>query len=64
MGLSPGPRIREILDAVYDQIFSGKITTREEALALAQQLLSTSHLTRSLSASGEGQGEVGSPLPV
>jgi hypothetical protein len=39
MGLSPGPRIREILDAVYDQIFSGKITTREEALALAQQLL-------------------------
>jgi tRNA nucleotidyltransferase/poly(A) polymerase len=64
MGLSPGPRIREILDAVYDQIFSGKITTREEALALAQQLLSTSHLTRSLSASGEGQGEVGSPLPM
>lgn len=39
MGLSPGPRIREILDAVYEQIFSGKITTREEALALARHLL-------------------------
>ncbi len=41
MGLSPGPRIREILDAVYEQIFSGRITTREEALALAQKLLHT-----------------------
>lgn len=39
MGLSPGPRIREILDAVYEQIFSGRVTSREEALALAQQLL-------------------------
>lgn len=39
MGLAPGPRIREILDAVYEQIFSGKVTTREEALALAQHLL-------------------------
>lgn len=39
LGLAPGPRIREILDAVYEQIFSGKIATREEALALAQQLL-------------------------
>lgn len=39
MGVAPGPRIRQILDAVYEQIFSGRITTREEALALARQLL-------------------------
>jgi len=39
MGLPPGPRIREILEAVYEQIFAGKITTREEALDAARQLL-------------------------
>ncbi len=39
MGLSPGPRIREILEAVYEQIFSGKITTRQQALEAARQLL-------------------------
>lgn len=39
MGLLPGPRIREILEAVYEQIFAGRITTREEALDAARQLL-------------------------
>lgn len=39
MGLSPGPRIKEILEAVYEQIFAGRITTRQEALDAARQLL-------------------------
>lgn len=39
MGVAPGPRIREILEAVYEEILSGRIATREEALALARQLL-------------------------
>ncbi len=41
MGLSPGPRIREILEAVYEQIFAGRITTREQALDAAQRLIHT-----------------------
>ncbi|MCS6936108.1 MAG: CCA tRNA nucleotidyltransferase [Candidatus Bipolaricaulota bacterium] len=43
LGLKPGPRIREILDAVYEKIFSGEITTREGALAEAQKLLGADH---------------------
>ncbi len=39
MGLAPGPPIKAILENVYEQIFAGKITTREEALAAAQRLL-------------------------
>lgn len=39
MGVAPGPQIKAILESVYEQIFSGKVTSREEALALAQQLL-------------------------
>ncbi len=39
MGLPPGPRIREILESVYEQIFAGRITTREEALDAARQLV-------------------------
>ncbi|MCI2430231.1 HD domain-containing protein, partial [Candidatus Acetothermia bacterium] len=37
LGLQPGPRVREILEAVYEKIFSGEITTREAALAEARQ---------------------------
>jgi tRNA nucleotidyltransferase/poly(A) polymerase len=37
LGLKPGPRVREILEAVYEKIFSGEITTREAALAEARQ---------------------------
>ncbi len=37
LGLTPGPQIKAILESVYEQIFSGKITTREEALAAARQ---------------------------
>lgn len=39
MGLPPGPRIREILESVYEQILAGRITTREEALDAARQLV-------------------------
>jgi tRNA nucleotidyltransferase/poly(A) polymerase len=39
MGLPPGPQIKAILESVYEQIFSGKITTREEALAAARQAI-------------------------
>lgn len=42
MGLRPGPQVKEILKAVYEQIFAGQITTREEALEAAQQLLNRS----------------------
>lgn len=42
MGLRPGPRVREILDAVYEQIFAGRITTRKEALREARQLIGLS----------------------
>jgi tRNA nucleotidyltransferase/poly(A) polymerase len=44
MGMRPGPRVKEILEAVYEQIFAGQITTREEALDAAQQLLDRSSL--------------------
>ncbi len=42
MGMHPGPQVKEILQAVYEQIFAGQITTREEALEAAQQLLNRS----------------------
>ncbi len=42
MGMPPGPQVKEILKAVYEQIFAGQITTREEALEAAQQLLNRS----------------------
>jgi tRNA nucleotidyltransferase/poly(A) polymerase len=39
MGLAPGPQIKVILERVYEQIFAGRITTRQEALAAAQDAL-------------------------
>ena len=39
-GLSPGPRIGKILEAVREAQAAGEITTREEALAYAKNLLS------------------------
>ncbi len=38
-GLKPGPRFKEILDAVRDAQLDGTITAREEALALARELM-------------------------
>jgi len=38
LGLSPGPRFKELLTAVRDAQLDGEIATREEALALVQRL--------------------------
>ncbi len=39
LGVSPGPRLGEVLDAVHDLILSGEITDREGAIATARTLL-------------------------
>jgi poly(A) polymerase len=39
MGLEPGPAFRDVLDEVYDAQLEGRAATREDALALARQLL-------------------------
>ncbi len=38
LGLSPGPRLGEILDLLHEQILAGEIATRDEALAQAARL--------------------------
>lgn len=44
-GWKPGPAFREVIDRVRDAQLDGKITTREQALALAQQLVPHSRPT-------------------
>jgi tRNA nucleotidyltransferase (CCA-adding enzyme) len=39
LGLKPGPRVGEILKAVYEQQLDGSLTTLDEAVAAAQHLL-------------------------
>jgi tRNA nucleotidyltransferase (CCA-adding enzyme) len=39
LGLTPGPRVGEILKAVYEQQLDGTVTTLEDAVAIAQGLL-------------------------
>ena len=39
LGMEPGPRMGEVLKAVYEQQLDGKVTTIEEATALARQLI-------------------------
>ncbi|HVH30011.1 MAG TPA: HD domain-containing protein [Vicinamibacterales bacterium] len=39
LGLSPGPRVGEILKAVYEQQLDGRVTTLDEALAAARLLI-------------------------
>jgi tRNA nucleotidyltransferase (CCA-adding enzyme) len=39
MGLSPGPRVGDVLKAVYEQQMDGRVGTLEEAQAAARQLL-------------------------
>jgi putative nucleotidyltransferase with HDIG domain len=39
MGVTPGPRLGKVLEAVHDRILSGEITTREGAIAAARSLL-------------------------
>jgi tRNA nucleotidyltransferase (CCA-adding enzyme) len=42
LGLRPGPRYREILDAVLDQKLNGHLETREEELDFARRLIDPS----------------------
>ena len=39
LGLTPGPRVGEILKAVYEQQMDGTVTNLEEAIAAAKRLL-------------------------
>ena len=41
LGLSPGPRIGEILKEVYERQLDGEITTIEAGIALARRLVSS-----------------------
>ena len=38
LGVKPGPRVGEILKAVYEQQLDGAITTLDEAVAAARRL--------------------------
>lgn len=40
LGMEPGPRLGRVLEILHDRVLSGEITTREQALAAAQTLLS------------------------
>ena len=37
LGLEPGPRVGEILKAVYEEQLDGRITTLDEAIAAARR---------------------------
>ena len=39
LGIKPGPRVGEILKAVYEQQLDGTIASLEEAIAAARALL-------------------------
>ena len=39
LGIAPGPRVGEILKAVYEQQLDGSVTTVEDAVAAAKRLL-------------------------
>jgi len=39
IGLTPGPRVGEILKAVYEQQLDGTVTTLEDAVAAARRAL-------------------------
>lgn len=39
LGLSPGPRLGEVLDLIHERILAGEIATRDEALASATELV-------------------------
>jgi hypothetical protein len=36
-GMNPGPIFRQILDSVYDAQLEGQISTRQEAMEMAQR---------------------------
>jgi tRNA nucleotidyltransferase (CCA-adding enzyme) len=39
LGVQPGPRVGKILKAVYEQQMDGKVTTVEDAIAMARSLV-------------------------
>jgi tRNA nucleotidyltransferase (CCA-adding enzyme) len=39
LGLTPGPRVGEILKAVYEQQLDGTVTTLDQAIAAARKLI-------------------------
>ena len=39
LGVAPGPRVGEILKAVYEQQLDGELTTTDDAIAAASRLL-------------------------
>ena len=39
LGLTPGPKVGEVLKQIYDRQLDGSVTTVEEGIALARQLL-------------------------
>jgi tRNA nucleotidyltransferase (CCA-adding enzyme) len=43
MGLTPGPRIGEITRAIYEMQLDGRVTTLEEAKAVAKEAISTDY---------------------
>jgi tRNA nucleotidyltransferase (CCA-adding enzyme) len=43
LGLAPGPRYREILDAILDQKLNGHLETRKEELDFARRLIASNH---------------------
>jgi tRNA nucleotidyltransferase (CCA-adding enzyme) len=45
LGMQPGPRVGEILKAVYEQQLDGAVTTLDEAIASARRLLDSSRPT-------------------
>ena len=43
LGLPPGPRVGEILKAVYEQQLDGTLTDLDQAIAAAKRLISEDH---------------------
>jgi len=39
LSVAPGPRMGEILKAIYEQQLDGKVTTLDEGIALARTML-------------------------
>jgi len=39
LGVAPGPRVGEILGAVYERQLDGEVTTLDQAIATAETLL-------------------------
>jgi tRNA nucleotidyltransferase (CCA-adding enzyme) len=41
LGMKPGPRIGEVLKAVYEQQMDGKVANLDQAVAAAKQIIKT-----------------------